>query len=148
MGKVEDNAQTLKTGLATEVAQINGQIALVDEMVADTVAREAQAKADGIEIGKGMIQIPDPSNPASIYSQQQMNDAVNAGQDQLRGQLQPQIDAAVTQAKTATDALAGVQASLDDATKKVADLQAAMDADAANDAAQAQLIVDAAAKIK
>jgi hypothetical protein len=58
----------------------------------------------GVEVGKSMIQLPDATDPAVQYTQEQMNDAVSAGKKQQRdedvlefssklNELQAQIDA-------------------------------------------------------
>lgn len=56
-------------------------------------------RADGIEEGKAMIQLPSPTlpdgtpNPDLIYTQQQLNDAVTAGKEQQKAEDQVAIDA-------------------------------------------------------
>lgn len=60
--------------------------ALVDaaEQVKYDAGYEA-GKVAGIEIGKGMIQLPDPADPAAQYTQAQMDAAVTAGKEEQSG---------------------------------------------------------------
>jgi hypothetical protein len=53
----------------------------------------AEGEVTGIEKGKGMIQLPDATDPTVQYTQAQLNEAVTAGKEQQKLEDQVQIDA-------------------------------------------------------
>jgi hypothetical protein len=120
-----DKADELKASLAQKIQS-------VDDLV-------VQAHAEGVDEGKAMIQLPDPSSPDAQYTQQQMNDAVNAGQDQVKAQLQPQVDQLSADKAALQTQLDQVNADLVAAKQAQADAGAKLSAD---DAKIAQAKVD------
>jgi chromosome segregation ATPase len=128
---IQDKASVIKADYQSQLdkleelkASLAGKLDLVDSMVKESDDAVAQAKLDGIEEGKAMIQLPDPSNPDNQYTQQQMNDAVNAGQKQISDQLQPQIDSLNAEK-------ADLQSQLDAAKQAQADAEAKLASDEA-----------------
>lgn len=74
-------------------APFQGVIAAADAVPALVEKAVADAKQEGIETGKAMIQLPDASDPTAVYTQEQMNKAINDKEAEVTGKLQPQIDA-------------------------------------------------------
>lgn len=103
---------------------------------------DADGYKRGYEDGKASIELPAPVledgsvNPDLIYTQQQMNDAVNTGKEEVRQELQPQIDVLSAD-------LGAVKAELE-ALKAVP----VIDVEAEKAAAVAALKKDVAAKIR
>lgn len=54
----------------------------------------AAAKAEGIEEGRGQIQLPEPTNPDAQYTQAQMNEAVSTAVENERNASAASIAAA------------------------------------------------------
>ncbi len=115
-------------------AELEAEVALHDQLALEVDAEKSAERLAGIEEGKAMIQLPDPQDPAAQYTQEQMNAAVVAGQDVIKLELQPQIDAAL-----ASVAALGVQ---------VADLQAQLDTEKAKSASAEQSLADYHAKVQ
>lgn len=173
---VADDIKTLRDALNARAASLqqcmtenNAQIATLADL--ETGVNAMQAQIDGIPAqlqaqynqgvtdGKASIQLPAPSDPNAQYTQQQMQDAVNAGQKQQSDQdvakFQPQIDdlnGKLTQlqsdfdAKVASDA----QAMSDAQAKAASDLAAAQKALAdmtAKEQLEEQAVADVKAKI-
>lgn len=136
---ISDKAQQIKADYQSQLdkleqvkGELQGKLSLVDEMVAQADQEVLDAKNAGIEEGKAMIQLPDPTSPDAQYTQAQMNDAVNAGMAQ-----QKSLDDAAAQAQS--DALNGQLAS---AQQQASDLQAQLDAERADRAAEKQADAD------
>lgn len=77
---IKENAEILKGKLQARIDELQADQSLIDQMVADSELAVSEARLAGIEEGKGMIQLPDSSNPDAIYSQAQLAEAVVAGQ--------------------------------------------------------------------
>lgn len=77
----------------------------VDNIPAAVEAGELAAYNEGVEAGKAMIQLPEPTNPDNIYTQQQMNDAVNAGKDEVRSAEVAPLQLQLTEKQSAIDSL-------------------------------------------
>jgi flagellar biosynthesis/type III secretory pathway protein FliH len=136
------------------IAYFDSQIASIQEAKQAHLDAVALAKEEGklegdvdgykrgYEEGKAAIELPAPVledgsvNPEAIYTQAQMNDAVNTGKEEVRFELQPQIDAMSAQ-------LAEVKAELE-ALKAVP----AVDVEAEKAAAVAALKKEIAGKIR
>jgi len=84
-------------------------------------AQELVKYNEGVEAGKAMIQLPDPTNPAAQYTQEQMDAAVTAGKEQQRSEDQVTIDAQGTELAALKLSLTDLQAALD---KQLADFAA------------------------
>lgn len=79
---------------ASEVkAQLEADVALHEQLKSEVAGELQAAELAGIEKGKAMIQLPDPQNPDAQYTQAQLEEAVKAGQEVTKLELQPQIDA-------------------------------------------------------
>lgn len=128
--KVQD--ELTKTDLVK--AELEAEVALHDQLAIEVDAEKSAERLAGIEEGKAMIQLPDPTDPAAQYTQEQMNAAVNAGQELVKSELQPQIDAGL-----ASIAALGVQ---------LADLQSQLDAEKAKSASAEQSLADYQAKVQ
>jgi hypothetical protein len=100
------------------IEKVDGVISTMNEIKSDISNYVAEEKAisyrEGVEAGKAMIELPDSSNPDVIYTQAQMNAAVNSGQTQQRladeaefkvalDGLQAQIDGVPAQIAKAVD---------------------------------------------
>lgn len=127
----------LKADLETQRAGIDAKEAAVDAASSDV---DAQIKAtgdarynQGVVDGKAMIQLPDSSQPGAQYTQQQLSDAVTAGQKQQRDQdvaeFQPQLDTLDGQVK---DLQAQVDAAAADKAQALKDLQDKLNAEIAD----------------
>ena len=110
------------------IAWFDGQIASLQEakqahLDAVAVAREEgklegdqSGYARGYEEGKAAIELPAPVledgsvNPEAQYTQQQMNDAVNTGKEEVRMEMQPQIDQLVGQVSALSAELEALKA--------------------------------------
>jgi chromosome segregation ATPase len=117
-----DKVEELKSSLSQKIQ-------LVDDMMAEHDAEVAQAKADGFADGKASIQLPDASDPAAQYTQEQMSAAVNAGQDQVRAEMQPQLDQANSDKAALQSQLDSAKADLDAAKQAQADAESKLAAD-------------------
>jgi hypothetical protein len=63
---------------------------------------------EGFQSGKDSIQLPDPSNPDVIYTQQQMNDAVTAGKEQQKLETELELGVKISELQAQVDAVPGL----------------------------------------
>lgn len=103
-------------------APFQSVIEAADALPALIDADRAVAVNEGIEIGKGMIQLPDASNPDAIYTQSQMDAAVSSGKEQQKGEDQVQIDSLTGDVAALKQSLVDSNSALDSVAKKYSDL--------------------------
>ena len=90
------------------IAWCDAQIEELQEVKTAHLAAVDASYAKGYADGKDAVELPEPTNPDAQYTQAQMNDAVNTGKDEVRAELQPQLDAIASE-------LAEVKASIEPA---------------------------------
>lgn len=73
-------------------APFQSMIDAADAIPALVDAAELVKFNEGVEVGKGMIVLPDPTNPDAQYTQSQMDEAVTSGKEQQKSEDQVLID--------------------------------------------------------
>lgn len=140
MGKIEENAQVLISDLDSQIVKVDEVKAgleqkkvLVQEMVSESSAAVLQARTEGIEEGRNSIVLPDPENPDAQYTQAAMDEAVSTREQQVRDEMQPQIDASAKQVESLNSELEMVKMDQQSLQGQVDQLKADIEAENVSD---------------
>lgn len=125
----KDLADAFKANLQAQIDKADELKSTLVQQQQDIDSMVAQAHSEGVDEGKASIQLPSPQDPAAQYTQEQMNAAVNAGQDQVRAELQPQLDQASSDKAALQSQLDSAKSDLNLAKQTQADAEAKLAAD-------------------
>lgn len=104
----------------------------VEQYDADIAAKYELGKTEGIEIGRGQIQLPDDSNPDAQYTQEQMNAAINDAVANAVAPVQSQVDQLKSDLSASEEAVSKIQGEIAPITKERDAYKAAIDAEIAD----------------
>lgn len=125
---IQSKIDGAKAPFQTVIENLDAIPALVD-------AAELVKYNEGVEDGKAMIQLPDPTDPAAQYTQEQMDAAVTAGKEQQRSEDQVTIDAQGAELAALKQQLVDLQGVADGAVAKYTSLAERVKAANVDDAA-------------
>lgn len=138
INQLEAKVQDQLAKAAEVKAQLEADVAL-HEQLKEEVSGEIKAAHDaGYEEGKASIQLPDKTDPTAQYTQEQLSSAVNTGKEEVRAELQPQIDESLAKIASLSTQIADIEAALIAKDEEIAAEKAAFEAYKAANIAQAQ----------
>lgn len=112
---IQDKVNIIAGAFQPVIDAANAIPALVD-------AQELVKYNEGVEAGKAMIQLPDPTDPTAIYSQAQMDAAVSAGKEQQASEDKVAFDAQGADLAALKQQIADLQGVADAAVAKYSNL--------------------------